>query len=61
MMMELSMRVITFLITNTVLRTEVLQGRAQVRENPSSLMGDISDGYWMENAVPIMMVMTQQY
>ena len=61
MMMELSMRVITFLITNTVLRTEVLQGRAQVRENPSSLMGDLADGYWMENAVPIMMVMTQQY
>ena len=55
------MRVITFLITNTVLRTEVLQGRAQVRENPSSLMGDLADGYWMENAVPIMMVMTQQY
>ena len=53
---EISTPMMTFLITTTVSKTEVMRGRAQVRENPSRLMGDPADGYRIENEAPAMTV-----
>ena len=56
--MDIYMTMMTFLITTTVSKMEVLQGWAQARNNPSSLMGYLADRYRMDNAAPTMMVMT---
>ena len=58
MIKEISTTMLTFLSTTSISRTEVLHGRAQVNENPSRLMGGLTEGYCMENAAPAMTVMT---
>ena len=45
-------------ITATMLKTKVSWGQVQVRDNPTLVMGDQTDGYWkVENTSPMMMVM----
>ena len=56
--MEISTTMLTFLSATSISRTKVLHRWAQVNENPSRLMGDLTEGYCMENAAPAMTVMT---
>ena len=46
----------------TVLKTEVWQGQAQVRDNPLRLIGYPKGGYQMAaNTAPTMTVITEKY